>query len=59
MKSIQEKLCRMEKIRSVGVALAMQGSCISNVDVGSATIKLGEDGVYNMSIAAADMGNRV
>ena len=47
------------KIRSVGVALAMQGSCISNVDVGSATIKLGEDGVYNMSIAAADMGNRV
>ena len=34
----------------------MQGSCISNVDVGSATIKLGEDGVYNMSIAAADMG---
>ena len=44
------------KIRSVGVALAMQGSCISNVDVGSATIKLGEDGVYNMSIAAADMG---
>ena len=44
------------KIRSVGVALAMQGSCISNVDVGSAMIKLGEDGVYNMSIAAADMG---
>lgn len=44
------------KIRSVGVALAMQGSCISNVDVGSATVKLNEDGIYTLSIAAADMG---
>ena len=44
------------KIRSVGVALAMQGSGISNVDVGSAEIRLTEDGVYTLSIAAADMG---
>ncbi len=44
------------KIRSVGIAMAMQGSCISSVDVGSATVKLNEDGSYMMSIAAADMG---
>lgn len=44
------------KVRSVGVAMAMQGSGISNVDVGSATIKLEEDGVYALSIGAADMG---
>lgn len=44
------------KVRSVGIAMAMQGSCISNVDVGSATIKLNEDGTYLMSIAASDMG---
>ncbi len=43
-------------MRSVGIALGMQGSCISNVDVGSATIKLNEDGTYVLSIAAADMG---
>ena len=44
------------KVRSAGVAMAMQGSCISNVDVGSATVKLSEDGTYNLLIGAADMG---
>lgn len=44
------------KVRSVGIAMAMQGSCISHVDVGSATIMLNEDGSYKLSIAAADMG---
>ncbi len=44
------------KVRTAGVAMAMQGSCISNVDVGSAAIKLSEDGTYNLVIGAADMG---
>ena len=44
------------KVRAAGVAMAMQGSCISNVDVGSATIKLSDDGTYNLLIGAADMG---
>lgn len=44
------------KVRAAGVAMAMQGSCISRVDVGSATIKLNEDGSYNLIIGAADMG---
>lgn len=44
------------KIRSVGLAMAMQGSGISGVDVGSAAVKLNEDGIYTLSIAAADMG---
>lgn len=44
------------KVRSVGMAMAMQGSGISNVDVGSATVKLNEDGTYLLSIGAADMG---
>lgn len=44
------------KIRSVGMGMAMQGSGISGVDVGSATLKLGEDGYYNLIIGAADMG---
>ena len=42
------------KVRAAGVAMAMQGSCISNVD--AATIKLNEDGSYNLIIGAADMG---
>lgn len=44
------------KVRAKGVALAMQGSGISGVDVGSATIKLNDDGFYALSIGAADMG---
>lgn len=36
--------------------MAMQGSCISNLDVGSATIRLSDDGTYNLMIGAADMG---
>ena len=44
------------KIRSAGVAMAMQGSGISGVDVGSATLKLEDDGYYTLHIGAADMG---
>ncbi len=44
------------KVRTAGVAMAMQGSGISGVDVGSATVKLSDDGFYNLTIGAADMG---
>ena len=44
------------KVRSAGVAMAMQGSGISGVDVGSATIKLDDEGYYTLLIGAADMG---
>lgn len=43
------------KVRSIGVAMAMQSSGISDVDVGSATIKLNDEGFYALSIVA-DMG---
>lgn len=44
------------KVRAAGMALAMQGSSISGVDVGSATMKLGDEGFYILLIGAADMG---
>ena len=43
-------------VRAVGMALAMQGSGISSVDTGAVAIRLGDDGIYNMSIGATDMG---
>ena len=43
-------------IRAVGMALAMQGSGISNVDTGSVSIRLVDEGTYSMSIGATDMG---
>lgn len=49
---------RMEngRIRSVGMGMAMQGSGIAGVDVGSAALKLNEEGFYTLTIGAADMG---
>ena len=44
------------KARFVGMGMAMQGSGISGVDVGSATLKLNDEGVYTMNIGAADIG---
>ena len=44
------------KIRSVGVGMAMQGSGISGIDVGSASLKLEDDGCYTLAVGAADMG---
>ena len=44
------------KVRSVGVAMAMQGSGISAVDTAAVEIKLNDDGFYTLMIGAADMG---
>lgn len=44
------------KMRGVGMALAMQGSSISNVDTASVSIKVNDDGFYSLMIGASDMG---
>ncbi len=44
------------KVRSVGVAMAMQGSGISSVDTAAVEIKLNDDGFYTLMIGAADIG---
>ncbi len=44
------------KVRSLGIGMSMQGSSIPFVDVGSATLKVNDDGFYSLIIGAADMG---
>jgi CO/xanthine dehydrogenase Mo-binding subunit len=44
------------KVRAVGMAIAMQGSGIPLIDMGAATIKLNDDGFYNLTIGATDIG---
>ena len=44
------------KVRAVGMGMAMQGSGITSVDVGSGSLKINDDGFYTLSIGAADMG---
>lgn len=45
-----------DKVKTVGMAIAMQGSGIPYIDMGSATIKLNDNGFYNLLIGATDIG---
>lgn len=44
------------KVRSMGLAMALQGSCISGIDVGSCRIKLNDEGHYTILSGVGDMG---
>jgi len=44
------------KVRSLGCAVAMQGSGIPLVDLGTVEIRLNDDGFYTLLIGATDMG---
>lgn len=44
------------KVRAVGMAIAMQGSGIPFIDMGSATIKLNDFGTYILTVGATDIG---
>jgi len=42
--------------RGVGVALVMQGTAIPYLDMGGASIKMNDDGSFNLLIGATDLG---
>jgi CO/xanthine dehydrogenase Mo-binding subunit len=42
--------------RGVGMAIAMQGSGIPEIDMASAVIKLNDDGFFNLLVGATDLG---
>ena len=44
------------KVRAVGCAIAMQGSGIPFLDMGSCTIKLNDGGSYMVTVGATDIG---
>ncbi|MCD6436538.1 MAG: molybdopterin-dependent oxidoreductase [Clostridiales bacterium] len=43
-------------VRSVGLAIAMQGSGIPHIDMASASIKLNDFGSFNLTLGATDIG---
>ncbi len=51
-----KKVKRGSRVRGVGMAVAMQGSGIANIDMGSAIIKLNDDGSFNLLVGATDLG---
>lgn len=44
------------KVRSIGMAVTMQGSGIAGIDTASAEIRLNDDGNYTLLIGSTDMG---
>jgi putative selenate reductase molybdopterin-binding subunit len=42
--------------RGIGVALVMQGTAIPYLDMGSASIKMNDDGSFNLLVGATDLG---
>lgn len=52
-----QKLNQKSSIKyGLGMACMMQGSGIAEIDMGSATIKMNEDGSFNLLIGATDLG---
>jgi len=44
------------RVRGVGMAIAMQGSGIPAIDMGSATLKLNDQGFFSLLVGATDLG---
>ena len=43
-------------LRGIGMACLMQGSSIPEIDMGAATLKMNEDGSFNLLVGATDLG---
>ena len=44
------------KRKGIGIALAMQGTAIPYLDMGGASIKMNDDGSFNLLVGATDLG---
>jgi len=42
--------------KGIGVALVMQGTAIPNLDMGAASLKMNDDGSFNLLVGATDLG---
>jgi putative selenate reductase molybdopterin-binding subunit len=45
-----------KKCKGIGIALAMQGTAIPYLDMGGASIKMNDDGSFNLLVGATDLG---
>jgi len=45
-----------DKVKGIGLAIAMQGSGIPLIDMGAASMKMNEDGSFNLYVGATDIG---
>jgi putative selenate reductase molybdopterin-binding subunit len=50
------RIAAPHKRKGIGVALAMQGTAIPYLDMGGASIKMNDDGSFNLLVGATDLG---
>jgi len=50
------RIVKGTKVRSVGMAVTMQGSGIAGIDTASAEVRLNDDGNYTLLVGSTDMG---
>ena len=50
------RMADRDRVRGLGLAIAMQGSGIPTIDMASATLKLNDQGSFNLLIGATDLG---
>jgi len=51
-----KRIINGDKVTGVGLAISMQGSSIPLIDMGSAYMKINDDGSFNLSVGATDLG---
>ncbi len=51
-----KRISNGDKVRGVGCAVAMQGSGIPLIDMAAASMKINDDGSFNLDIGATDIG---
>ncbi len=51
-----KRIRRGDEMIGVGMACLMQGSSIPEIDMGAASIKMNEDGSFNLLVGATDLG---
>jgi putative selenate reductase molybdopterin-binding subunit len=50
------RVANPNKRKGIGIALAMQGTAIPYLDMGGASIKMNDDGSFNLLVGATDLG---
>ncbi|MCL4528377.1 MAG: molybdopterin-dependent oxidoreductase [Chloroflexi bacterium] len=52
----EEKMKEERYRKGIGVALVMQGTAIPYLDMGGASVKMNDDGSFNLQVGATDLG---
>ncbi|MDD3052411.1 MAG: molybdopterin-dependent oxidoreductase [Candidatus Cloacimonetes bacterium] len=52
----QKRITNGDSVKGMGAAIAMQGSGIPRIDMAAASMKMNEDGSFNLYVGATDIG---